>query len=47
MKKSTAYKLAQQSVLIDDAIPVDAKLFILALLMDDEKLAAFTEEKEN
>lgn len=47
MKKSTAYKMAQLSVLGDEGINAETKLFILSLLMEDESLAKFTEEQVN
>lgn len=46
MKKSTAYKMAQLSVLGDNSLDSESKLFILSLLMDDEDLAKFQEREE-
>jgi hypothetical protein len=47
MKKSTAYKMAQLSVLGDSSLDSESKLFILSLLMDDENLAKFQEREVN
>lgn len=46
MKKSIAYKMAQISVLADEAIKSETKLYILSILMTDEKLAKWEEEHE-
>lgn len=46
MKKSDAYKTAQLAVLSSECISDLKKLAILAVLMEDEKLALFQEENE-
>ena len=46
MKKSDAYKTAQLAVLASEYIPDLKKLAILAVLMEDEKLALFQEKNE-
>lgn len=45
MKKSTAYKIAQLSILTDEGIDAESKLFILKVLMEDESLAEFQERQ--
>ena len=44
MKKSTAYKIAQLSVLTDDSIDAETKLFVLSTLMEEENLAKWQED---
>ena len=46
MKKSEVYKLAQLSVLYDDSLDADEKLAVLGQLIEDEKIARFTEKEE-
>lgn len=47
MKKSEVYKLAQLSVLYDDSLNADEKLAVLGQLIDDERLAKFSEKSED
>ena len=46
MKKSEAYNLAQQSILINPGIRPANKLAILRILMEDENVALYVERKE-
>lgn len=46
MKKSEIYKAAQIAVFKDDALTVDDALEVLYVLMEAERLALFTEERE-
>ena len=46
MKKSIAYKQAQIAVLKDDGLSAVEKLYIVQLLLDDERLAEFIERRE-
>lgn len=46
MKKSELYHLAQIAVVTSPHISPENKLEILGVLIDDERLAAFTEKRE-
>lgn len=46
MKKSEIYKAAQIAVFKDDVLEVDDALAVLYELMQAERLALFTEERE-
>ena len=46
MKKSEAYHLAQIAVVNSPNITPEGKLFVLATLIDDERLAVYCEESE-
>jgi hypothetical protein len=47
VKRSTAYKMAQLSVLTDEGINAETKLFILSILMEDEGLSKWQENQES
>lgn len=46
MKKSVAYNVAQIAVLKSQNISAEDKLEILRVLMDDENIAIYVEERE-
>ena len=46
MKKSELYHLAQMAVITSPGIAPEHKIDILHLLVDDERLAKFTEQQE-
>ena len=46
MNKSTGYRIAQLSVLADESIKSEDKLFILSLLMEEEGHAKWCEKQE-
>lgn len=46
MKRSEAYHLAQIAVVLSQTISPEGKLEVLRVLLDDEKLAEFTENRD-